>query len=387
MIHFYFDNNDKCDVKTTNGINKNTNSSKNNEKCIKKVRNHLKGGDESNSKLIYMTHGFDSTKYPDHWLFRLKDALISRYKKERVVVAVVFWIHGARWIHGPKESSKETSRRRATSSSAITDWMNAICCMGKIELFGDYARYGTAAVTTWSIGNILGYVHQSILGNNKSNLNIKTFCIGHSLGSHVCGFFGKMAKRLMISDNYSLEKIIGLDPAGPLFDYEAHDITLRLNRDDAKIVEVFHTNTQHFGFKKPIGDIDFYINGGETQYWCKKDSMLELLLDSVWEQKTDDVTCSHEYAWVFLKLLAISLMPCYARWNSTNGRATTFYNVKNPNIRLGEKLVDGSDAKIFYPGDLDSSNIPLGKHYLYIRPKDSKICKDLCFISYFSKPI
>ena len=324
-----------------------------------------------------MTHGFDSTKHPDHWLFHLKDAMISRYKKEKVVVAVVFWIHGARWIHGSKESSKETSIRHATSSLQITDWMNSICCMGKIDLFGDYARYGTAAVTTWSIGNILGYVHQSILRNNKSNLDIKTFCIGHSLGSHVCGFFGKMTKSLMISDNDSLERIIALDPAGPLFDYVDHNITLRLNRDDAKIVEVFHTNTLHFGFKESIGDIDFFINGGETQYWCKKDSMFELLLDSVWKQKTDDITCAHEYAWIFLKLLAISLMPCYARWNSTNGVTTTVYNYTHPNSRLGEKLIDGSDAKIFHPGDLDSSNIPLGKHYLYIRPKDSKICKDL----------
>ena len=329
-----------------------------------------------------MTHGFDSTKYPDHWLFRLKNALISRYRKEKVVVAVVFWIHGARWVSGPKESSKGTSIRRATSSLPTTGWMNAICCVGKINLFGDYARYGTAAVTTWSIGNILGYVHQSILGKNKSNLNIKTFCIGHSLGSHVCGFFGKMTKRLMISDNYSLEKIIGLDPAGPLFDYEGHNITLRLNRGDAKIVEVFHTNTLHFGFKESIGDIDFFINGGETQYWCKE-SMWDMVLDALWRQEPNPITCAHEYAWHFLNLLAISLMPCHARWNSTNGLTTTFYNDMNPNIRLGEKLIDGSEAEIFYPGDLDSSNIPLGKHNLYIRPNDSKICKDLYFLLHF----
>ena len=295
---------------------------------------------------------------------------------------------GARWIHGSKQYSEGTSIRRAESSLPTTSWMDAICCIGKVKtIFGDKARYGIAAVTTWSIGNILGYVHQSILGKNKSNLNIKTFCIGHSLGSHVCGFFGKMTKRLMRSDDYSLEKIIGLDPAGPLFDYVDHNTTLRLNRADAKIVEIFHTNTRHFGFKKPIGDIDFFINGGKTQYWCKDESIVELVLDTLWKQTADDITCAHVYAWSFLQLLAVSLMPCYARWNSTNGMTTAFYNDKNPNIRLGEKLVDGSEAEIFYPGDLDSSNIPLGKHYLYIRPNDSKTCKDLYFISHTSKPI
>lgn len=44
-------------------------------------------------------------------------------------------------------------------------------------------------------------------------------CIGHSLGSHVCGFLGKKVNSNIESGifNSKLGRITGLDPAGPLF--------------------------------------------------------------------------------------------------------------------------------------------------------------------------
>ena len=61
--------------------------------------------------------------------------------------------------------------------------------------------------------------------------------IGHSLGAHVCGFFGKNIK--------GLDCIIGLDPAGPIFGQNSN--SNRLSRNDAKIVHVIHTNIGYFG--------------------------------------------------------------------------------------------------------------------------------------------
>ena len=61
--------------------------------------------------------------------------------------------------------------------------------------------------------------------------------IGHSLGAHVCGFFGKHRK--------NMDCIIGLDPAGPIFGQNSN--SNRLSKFDAKIVHVIHSNIGYFG--------------------------------------------------------------------------------------------------------------------------------------------
>lgn len=100
------------------------------------------------------------------------------------------------------------------------------------------------------------------------------WCIGHSLGAHVCGYAGK---------NVALGKIdviFGLDTALPLFYYT--DKTTRLSSDDANYVESIHTNGGKLGFLDPIGHNAFFPNGGKSQPGC---SIL-------------DITgyCSHELA-------------------------------------------------------------------------------------------
>merc|ERR1719411_732157 len=86
---------------------------------------------------------------------------------------------------------------------------------------------------------------------------LKSVCVGHSLGSHVCGFTGKTKQ---------LDVIIGIDPAGPQF--ENHRKEHRLDKGDADFVEVRHTDIGGFGIVKPIGDVDIYFNGGRTQPRC-----------------------------------------------------------------------------------------------------------------------
>ena len=71
-------------------------------------------------------------------------------------------------------------------------------------------------------------------GPKKSILPTKTFCVGHSLGAHVCGFMGR-------ESDVQLDKIIGMDPAGPIF--EKNFEFDRLNSGSAKMVEAIHTNT------------------------------------------------------------------------------------------------------------------------------------------------
>ncbi|KAI5644905.1 lipase domain-containing protein [Phthorimaea operculella] len=87
--------------------------------------------------------------------------------------------------------------------------------------------------------------------------------IGHSLGAHVVGIAGAFVKKGPI------DTITGLDPAFPLFTYGNKDA--RLDKHDARHVEVIHTCGGYLGFRSPLGHIDFYPNGGTRQPGCGYD--------------------------------------------------------------------------------------------------------------------
>ena len=66
---------------------------------------------------------------------------------------------------------------------------------------------------------------------------------------------------------------LGLDPAGPYFEFKHPDA--RLDKTDADFVDVIHSDTKTliikgFGSIQPMGDVDFYPNGGYRQPGCLK---------------------------------------------------------------------------------------------------------------------
>lgn len=77
--------------------------------------------------------------------------------------------------------------------------------------------------------------------------------IGHSLGAQASGAMGREIQSLL-SD--SLPRISGLDPAKPWFDANPQ---YKLSRDDAKYVDVIHTNSGDLAdgclsFMEPLGE-------------------------------------------------------------------------------------------------------------------------------------
>ncbi|XP_076666410.1 pancreatic triacylglycerol lipase-like [Andrena cerasifolii] len=82
---------------------------------------------------------------------------------------------------------------------------------------------------------------------------------GHSLGAHIAGLSARFAKR-------EVHYVVAMDPALPNF------ITAtagqRVSRDDAKYVQVIHTNAGFLGFLSSLGHVDFYPNGGLKQVGC-----------------------------------------------------------------------------------------------------------------------
>ncbi|XP_054010936.1 uncharacterized protein LOC128893753 [Hylaeus anthracinus] len=82
---------------------------------------------------------------------------------------------------------------------------------------------------------------------------------GHSLGGQVAGLASHYAK-------HKAKLVISLDPALPLF--EKSGPGERVSRGDAEYVMVIHTAAGLYGYDVPLGDIDFYPNGGTDQLGC-----------------------------------------------------------------------------------------------------------------------
>lgn len=67
----------------------------------------------------------------------------------------------------------------------------------------------------------------------------------------------------------------GLDPASPLFRQMLSASLLSLSSDDASFVDVVHTDgariwSEGFGLFNPIGDVDYFPNGGLDQPGCEQ---------------------------------------------------------------------------------------------------------------------
>ncbi|GIY05845.1 pancreatic lipase-related protein 2 [Caerostris darwini] len=92
--------------------------------------------------------------------------------------------------------------------------------------------------------------------------NKDLYLIGHSLGAHTAG---------MVGQGFKVNRITGLDPGGVVFSKNTPD-NMILDRNDAELVDVIHTNggkgLPHLGISFPMGDADFYVNGGTIQPSC-----------------------------------------------------------------------------------------------------------------------
>ncbi|XP_071493847.1 pancreatic lipase-related protein 2-like [Diadema antillarum] len=92
--------------------------------------------------------------------------------------------------------------------------------------------------------------------------------VGMSLGAHVMGYAGEFQP--------GIQRITGLDPAGPYyrdegFDFRYNGPQCRLDKTDALFVDVLHTDGNDItglGQMLELGHQDFYPNGGRRQPGC-----------------------------------------------------------------------------------------------------------------------
>ncbi|XP_072491075.1 lipoprotein lipase isoform X1 [Notamacropus eugenii] len=114
--------------------------------------------------------------------------------------------------------------------------------------------------------------------------------LGYSLGAHAAGIAGSLTNR-------KVNRITGLDPAGPNFEYA--EATSRLSPDDADFVDVLHTFTRgspgrSIGIQKPVGHVDIYPNGGFFQPGCNLFDAINQIATKGLGDMDQLVKCSHE---------------------------------------------------------------------------------------------
>lgn len=153
-------------------------------------------------------------------------------------------VHG--WLHDGKKEwilrMKDTYLKCKDSQVIICDWSRR-----------SKQGYAQSANEVKKIGSFLGDV---VLSLEKCGFPLEfVHCVGHSLGSHICGYAGK---HILKMTNRTLGRISGLDPAGPCFDQNQ----VGLAAADARVVDVYYTDAKIFGSYLKRGKMNFLPNGG-----------------------------------------------------------------------------------------------------------------------------
>jgi hypothetical protein len=185
-------------------------------------------------------------------------------------------------------------------------------CHG-FECLDDYA-------VAMSDARIVGkYIQRLAAGVREVAGDVKLGCIGHSVGSHICGFASKyMALEELPAGKLRMSRISGLDPAGP-----SHSLVVdvhgwfggrsfvdpsyrlaRLDRSDADFVDIYISDPGGFGYDMTLavknqerdevkdsdmlGHVTFLING--RHYAAHRD------FQPGCEDNTFKVGCSHHVA-------------------------------------------------------------------------------------------
>jgi len=119
-------------------------------------------------------------------------------------------------------------------------------------------NYGQAASNTQVAGRILAnFIYK--LKFHKPKLYV--YLVGHSLGSHVCGQAGSWLKAKS-NGSFVIDRIDGLDPAGPLF---LDEISIRKSKKHKKIKSSEETKNE-----ENSEETNGFFKGFDFQWLIKK---------------------------------------------------------------------------------------------------------------------
>ncbi|CAO1426220.1 unnamed protein product [Diamesa serratosioi] len=161
-------------------------------------------------------------------------------------------IHGFNNDAGSEVNTMITAAhlQRSDANVIVVDWSRGANTINYISARNRVNEVGPL------LARFIDFLHQNGLIMFFSRLHIA----GHSLGAHIAGIAGKQVTRGRV------QVIIGLDPAGPLFDF--NNPATRFASTDAVYTEGIRTNPGTLGFDRPLAMADFYPNWGPGQPGC-----------------------------------------------------------------------------------------------------------------------
>ncbi|XP_058151476.1 lipase member H isoform X2 [Dasypus novemcinctus] len=228
--------------------------------CAQAINSTAFGNLNVTKKTTFLIHGFRLTGSPPVWMGDLVEGLLL---VDDMNVVVVDWNRGATNV-----------------------------------------MYNHASSKTRKVAEVLKEFIDQMLANGASLDNI--YMVGVSLGAHVSGFVGEMY-------DGQLGRITGLDPAGPLFNGKPPQD--RLDPGDAQFVDVIHSDTDALGYKEPLGNIDFYPNGGLDQPGCP-----QTIFGGMQYFKCDHQRSVYLYLSSLRENCAITAYPCESYRDYRNGK-------------------------------------------------------------------
>ncbi|KAL0821160.1 hypothetical protein ABMA28_005779 [Loxostege sticticalis] len=203
---------------------------------------HIKKSADINKYLLYTRQNPDS---PQMLKLDDEDSILSSNFDPNVPTAVL--MHG--WQSQPGYGlgpllTKALLEKRSTNV-ILLDWrrLSALDYVSSVSAVPSVGRH---------VGEFLEYL-SALTGAPYSSMHL----IGHSLGAHIAGNAGREL-------GGQAARITGLDPAGPLWNFNSN----RLKPSDAVYVEAIHTNGGGLGMIQKVADVDFFPNGGSQQPGC-----------------------------------------------------------------------------------------------------------------------
>ncbi|XP_077287187.1 lipase member H-like [Arctopsyche grandis] len=153
-------------------------------------------------------------------------------------------------------------------ASSSPNWMPLVSALNGLEALNLFVvdhssstvdSYYVAAVDSYFVGIALGEFLSRLYSGGVRHFHL----IGYSLGAHMAGVAGQTFKNNTLT---LLDRISGLDPAGPCFRNKGIDSIL--DKTDATFVDIIHTDMNNMGIPTATGHVDFFPNSGMTIVGC-----------------------------------------------------------------------------------------------------------------------